>query len=95
MLASKVLQPQAGSLVIDACAGPGGKTTHLAQIMKNTGRLLAFDVHPHRLRLIRDACRRLGVTIVSTCLQDAATPPEEWPGQVDYLLVDAPVPGSG
>lgn len=95
MMASKVLQPQDGSLVIDACAGPGGKTTHLAQIMKNSGRLLAFDVHPHRLRLIRDACRRLGVTIVSTSLQDAATPPEEIQEQADYLLVDAPCSGLG
>jgi len=95
MLASIVLQPEAGSLVVDACAGPGGKTTHLAQIMKNSGKLLAFDVHEHRLRLIRDACRRLGITIVSTCLQDAADPPQELMGQVDYLLVDAPCSGLG
>ena len=77
MLASLVLQPQPGSLVVDACAGPGGKTTHLAQLMENSGRLLAFDVHQHRLRLIADACRRLGITIVSTYLQDAAAPPGE------------------
>ena len=75
MLASLVLRPQPGSLVVDACAGPGGKTTHLAQLMRNSGRLLAFDIHPHRLRLIDDACRRLGITIVTTRLQDAAAPP--------------------
>ncbi|MGD0621249.1 MAG: 16S rRNA (cytosine(967)-C(5))-methyltransferase RsmB [Thermacetogeniaceae bacterium] len=95
MLASLVLRPQPGSMVVDACAGPGGKTTHLAQLMENCGRLLAFDVHPHRLRLIADACRRLGVTIVSTRLQDAATPPEDTLGLVDYLLVDAPCSGLG
>ncbi len=95
MLASLVLRPEAGSVAIDACAGPGGKTTHLAQIMKNSGKLLAFDVHEHRLRLIRDACRRLGVTIVSTCLRDAADPPGEIIGQADYLLVDAPCSGLG
>ena len=94
MLASIVLQPKPGSLVVDACAGPGGKTTHLAQLMEDRGRLLAFDVHPHRLRLITDACRRLGITIVSTCLQDAAVP-RGYPGQADYLLVDAPCSGLG
>ncbi len=95
MLASLVLQPQPGSVVVDACAGPGGKTTHLAQLMENSGRLLAFDVHPHRLRLIADACRRLGVTIVETHLQDAAAPPGEILGQADYLLLDAPCSGLG
>ncbi len=95
MLASILLQPRAGSLVIDACSGPGGKTTHLAQIMKNRGRLVALDIHPHRLKLIRDACNRLGITIVETLLIDAAAPPAELLGQADYLLVDAPCSGSG
>jgi len=95
MLASLVLRPQPGSTVIDACAGPGGKTAHLAQLMENSGRLLAFDVHPHRLRLIADACRRLGVTNVSTLLQDATAPPDDMRGLADYLLVDAPCSGLG
>jgi 16S rRNA (cytosine967-C5)-methyltransferase len=95
MLAALVLRPQPGSVVLDACAGPGGKTSHLAQLMGNNGRLLAFDIHPQRLRLIDDTCRRLGVTIVSTRLQDAAAPPEDVLGMVDYLLVDAPCSGLG
>ena len=95
MLASLVLRPQPGSVVLDACAGPGGKTSHLAQLMKNSGRVLAFDIHPHRLQLIEDACRRLGITIVATRLQDAAAPPEDILGVVDYLLVDAPCSGLG
>jgi 16S rRNA (cytosine967-C5)-methyltransferase len=95
MLASLVLRPQPGTVVLDACAGPGGKTSHLAQLMRNSGRLLAFDVHPHRLQLIADTCRRLGVTIVSTRLQDAAAPPEDTLGAVDYLLVDVPCSGLG
>ena len=95
MLASLVLRPQPGTVVLDACAGPGGKTGHLAQLMRNSGRLLAFDIHPHRLRLIADTCRRLGITIVSTRLQDAAAPPEDMLGAVDYLLVDVPCSGLG
>ena len=61
MIASLVLNPTPGSLVVDACSGPGGKTTHLAQLMKNKGRIMAFDVHEHRLELVEEACRRLGV----------------------------------
>lgn len=95
MLAAIVLRPRAGALVIDACGGPGGKTAHLAQIMENRGRLIAFDIHAHRLRLIRDACDRLGVTIVETLLCDAADPPAGLLGTADYLLVDAPCSGLG
>lgn len=95
MLASLVLQPEPGSVVIDACAGPGGKTAHLAQLMMNRGSLLAFDVHQHRLLLIDDACRRLGITIVSSRLQDMAEPPVDMLGKADYLLVDAPCSGLG
>jgi 16S rRNA (cytosine967-C5)-methyltransferase len=95
ILASLVLRPQPGSLVVDACAGPGGKTTHLAQLMGNSGRLLAFDVHPHRLRLVQEACLRLGAGMVETRLHDATTPAEDMAEMADYLLVDAPCSGLG
>lgn len=95
MIASLVLNPTPGSMVIDACSGPGGKTTHLAQLMKNKGRILALDVHQHRLDLIESACKRLGVTIVETMLLDARKLPEKIREKADYLLVDVPCSGLG
>ncbi len=95
MIASLVLNPSTGSLVVDACSGPGGKTTHLAQLMKNRGRIMAFDVHEHRLELVEEACRRLGVDIVETVLSDAREIPERVKQKADYLLVDVPCSGLG
>ena len=66
-----ILDPQPGDLVLDACAAPGGKTTHLAELMKNQGRVLAMDRQTIRLALLRDNCRRLGITIVDTIAGDA------------------------
>jgi 16S rRNA (cytosine967-C5)-methyltransferase len=53
MLVARLLDPRPGDVVADACAAPGTKTTHLAQLMKNNGRILAFDPQPARLRLRR------------------------------------------
>lgn len=95
MLASYILNPRPGSFVIDACSGPGGKTTHLAQIMRNKGKILALDIHMHRLKLVTDACSRLGISIVETRLLDAKRIPEELCEKADYILVDAPCSGLG
>jgi len=95
MIASSVLNPPPEAFVIDACSGPGGKTTHLAQLMKNKGRILALDVHEHRLKLVDDACRRLGVTIVETRRLDVRELPDQLREKADYILVDAPCSGLG
>lgn len=95
MIASVALNPVPGAFVIDACSGPGGKTTHLAQLMKNKGKILALDVHEHRLKLIEDTCGRLGITIVETKLLDARELPDQLREKVDYILVDVPCSGLG
>ena len=95
MLVSYALSPKPDSLVIDACSAPGGKTTHLAQMMADRGRILAFDIHDHKLRLVTDSCRRLGISIVETVMGDARDLAREWTGQADYVLVDAPCSGLG
>ncbi len=95
MIASSVLNPVPGAFVIDACSGPGGKTTHLAQLMKNRGRILALDVHEHRLKLVDGACRRLGMTIVKTRHLDARELPNKLSERADYILVDVPCSGLG
>ncbi|MBC7323808.1 MAG: 16S rRNA (cytosine(967)-C(5))-methyltransferase RsmB, partial [Moorella sp. (in: Bacteria)] len=94
-LVSHALKPPPGSVVIDASAAPGGKTTHLAQLMLNRGTVLACDVHPSRLELINDNCRRLGVDCVQTILADARNLGERYPEVAGYLLIDAPCSGLG
>ena len=94
-LVAHALAPQPGSRVLDLAAAPGGKTTHLAAYMENRGELRAFDLHEHKLPLIRDNCRRLGIDIVQAGAADSALLPEEYREWADYLLLDAPCSGLG
>ncbi|MCP9464082.1 MAG: 16S rRNA (cytosine(967)-C(5))-methyltransferase RsmB [Nitrospira sp.] len=66
-----LLAPQPGELVLDACAAPGGKTTHMAELMGNRGHIVAVDRKRARLKLLQNNCRRLGITNVIPLLADA------------------------
>jgi 16S rRNA (cytosine967-C5)-methyltransferase len=95
MLVARLLEPRAGETVIDACAAPGTKTTHLAQLMDDRGRIVAADPHPARLQRVTEAAARLGVTIVQTIeatVQDLVT---SHASQADAVLVDAPCTNLG
>src|ERR1019366_3430105 len=67
LLAVTELNPQPGDTILDLCAAPGGKTTFLAQLMRNEGKIVACDISEDRLKLIRENCVRLGVTCVEFC----------------------------
>jgi 16S rRNA (cytosine967-C5)-methyltransferase len=95
MLVARLLAPCPEETVIDACAAPGGKTTHLAALMENRGRIVACDVHPAKLDAVSRQCARLGVTIVETCQLDAARLGETHAGEAHRVLVDAPCSGLG
>ena len=95
MLVASVLAPQPGQTVIDVCSAPGGKTTHLAQLMQNKGVIYATDIHEHKIKLIEENSRRLGITIIEPSLQDAAEFKPEWESMADCVLVDAPCSGLG
>ena len=95
MSACHLLAPNPGETVIDLCAGPGGKTTHLAQLMQNQGKIYAVDVQPHRLRLIRESCKMLGVTMVRCVQGDARRVSERELPEADRVLLDAPCTGTG
>lgn len=95
MLAARVLDPQPGELVIDMAAAPGGKTTHIAELMDDRGRIIACDVHPGRLELVRENCRRLGVTAVEMVAADGRELPARYRGAARRVLVDAPCSGLG
>ena len=66
MLVAHLLEPRPGETVADACAAPGTKTTHLAQLMENRGRIVALDPEPARLARVDEATARLGISIVET-----------------------------
>jgi len=95
MLVGRLVAPRPGETVIDACAAPGGKTTHLAALMENRGRILACDVRPAKLLAVSRQCARLGVTIVTTRHLDASQLGQQYPHAADRVLVDAPCSGLG
>ena len=90
-----LLSPRPGEAVLDACAAPGGKTTHMAALMQNQGRILALDDFDLRIKLIHDNCRRLGVKNAEIMVLDARKAGQEFPRAFDRALVDAPCSGTG
>lgn len=94
-VAAILLDPQPGERVLDACAAPGGKATHLAQLMGNRGELLAMDVSRSKLPLILETAGRLGISIITTraadLLQSGVFPADAF----DRILLDAPCSGLG
>jgi 16S rRNA (cytosine967-C5)-methyltransferase len=93
LLAVRELGAQPGDTVLDLCAAPGGKTTFIAQLINNQGRIIAQDVSEDRLKLIRENCTRLGVTCVNTVLPSTLN--SELSTGFDRILVDAPCSNTG
>ncbi|OQW35175.1 MAG: hypothetical protein A4E19_16505 [Nitrospira sp. SG-bin1] len=102
-----ILDPQPGESILDACAAPGGKTTHLAELMGDRGTIYAVDRKASRLDLLRQNCQRLGIQSVVPIVGDVRLP-AEWSGLIpsqvnlqsglppfDRILVDAPCSGMG
>jgi 16S rRNA (cytosine967-C5)-methyltransferase len=89
--------PRRGQLVIDFCAGAGGKTLALAARMRNSGRILAFDTSAERLSRLGPRASRAGVDIVATMRLDGPDDPRlaRYRGRADVVLVDAPCSGTG
>lgn len=95
MLVGHAVDPGPNSFVLDACAAPGGKATHLAELMGDEGTVLALDPHPHRVELVEKAARRLNLTSVKALKGDARQAAQLYPQKADYILVDAPCSGLG
>jgi 16S rRNA (cytosine967-C5)-methyltransferase len=91
-LPTLLLQPQPVDIVIDLCAAPGGKTAHIAETMKNTGKIIAVDKFDYKLKLIQESCSRLGIRNVETIASDAGELKSE---PVDKILADVPCSGLG
>jgi 16S rRNA (cytosine967-C5)-methyltransferase len=97
-VACKLLDPQVGETVLDACAAPGGKTALLAELMSNNGRLVACDRDPSRVATLRDNLHRLGVTIAEPLQHDwtsGVSLPLPEALRFDRILIDVPCTNTG
>ncbi|HEX7058179.1 MAG TPA: 16S rRNA (cytosine(967)-C(5))-methyltransferase RsmB [Bacilli bacterium] len=96
MLVARAVDPQPGMTVLDCCAAPGGKTTHLAERMRNVGTIWANDLHIHKKQLIEAQADRLRLSIIRATVGDAARLGERFaPHTFDRVLLDAPCSGLG
>jgi 16S rRNA (cytosine967-C5)-methyltransferase len=95
MLVSRIMDPRPDERVLDGCSAPGGKTTHLAQLMENKGEITALDIYPHRLELVLANCRRLGVEIIRLQCLDIREIALASSGTFDRILLDVPCSGCG
>jgi len=95
-LASILLDPRPGETVVDLCAAPGGKTTHIAELMKNHGRVIAVELYRDRARRLRHVLRRAGVSIAEVHVLDGRDAPRVFgEGVADKVLVDPPCSNTG
>ncbi|MBI2411897.1 MAG: 16S rRNA (cytosine(967)-C(5))-methyltransferase RsmB [Deltaproteobacteria bacterium] len=90
-----LLRLKPGMTVLDACAAPGGKTTHMAEIMNNKGLILALDKYAGRLNTVERAAKRLGVSIIRTVASDSERPLPFKEDTFDAILLDSPCSGLG
>ena len=95
MLVARELNPQPDEFIIDCCAAPGGKTTHIAELMRNSGHIVAVDIHEHKIKQIKSNTDRLGIKIIEALLLDARKIGSKFAGKADKILVDAPCSGLG
>jgi 16S rRNA (cytosine967-C5)-methyltransferase len=96
MLIAHLLAPRKAEKILDACAAPGGKTTHIAALAQNGASVLALDLHPQRVRLVTEGAERLGCRQIEARPWDLTRPPDFLPpAGFDRVLVDAPCSGLG
>lgn len=94
-LTAKILSPKENENILDTCAAPGGKTTYMAELMNNKGNITAGDIYEHRLNLINENAKRLGIKIIKTEEIDASKYKEEYKEKFDKILLDVPCLGIG
>lgn len=95
ILVAKVMNPKRESRVLDLCAAPGGKSTHIGELMENTGHLISQDIFDHKIKLMNIYAERLGLKNMEAKLGDALVLNEDYIGKFDYVLCDVPCSGMG
>lgn len=95
-LVARTMNPKKTDVILDVCAAPGGKTTHMAEIMKNEGRIIANDIHSYKLDLIKQNADRLGLTNIEYTDNDGTKLKRIHSREsFDKILLDAPCSGWG
>lgn len=95
MLAVETLSPKPESVLYDLCSAPGGKSFYASYLMNNKGVIESSDIHTHKLNLIEESAKRLGINIIKTNESDASKNYSNKDNLADYLLIDAPCTGFG
>lgn len=95
MLVAPSMELKDNMVVLDLCSAPGGKTTHIAEIMNNTGVIHAFDIHTNKLTLIKQNVERLGITNIKLDTMDASILNRDLLNKADRVLIDVPCSGLG
>jgi 16S rRNA (cytosine967-C5)-methyltransferase len=96
MLVAGAVAPEPGMRVLDCCAAPGGKTAHMAELMKDRGEIVANELHEHKRKLIEAQAERLGLGSIQAVTGDALELARRYPADsFDRILLDAPCSGLG
>ena len=95
MLVPYLLMSDSPQFVVDLCAAPGGKTTHIASIMQNSGKIIAADISDEKLAILQENCKRIGVQNVETQTIDAIKGNLSFINAADAVLIDVPCSGFG
>ena len=90
-----VLEADKNDIILDACSSPGGKTTYLAEMMEDKGKITAWDIHEHRTKLVEKTAKRLEVTNIEVEVNDATIYNEKYKEKFDKILLDVPCLGIG
>lgn len=94
-LVAHLLKAEEGQEILDICAAPGGKTTHVAQLTNDKANIVAMDLYPQRVKLIENTASRLGITSIKTRVNDATEFIEEFDNKFDRIIADVPCSGLG
>lgn len=95
MVVGYSVNPKIGERIIDVCSAPGGKSTHIAEIMGDTGEIISRDIYEHKIDLINSYKNRLGIKSIKPELSDAREIDKRYIAKFDKVLCDAPCPGIG
>ncbi len=93
-LCCRALNPKQGDIILDLCAAPGGKTFTIAELSGDRAEIYAFDIHEHRVKLMREGAQRLGISSINAAVGNAAVYNEKIP-MADKILCDVPCSGLG
>lgn len=94
-LTSALVGAEPGERVLDVCSAPGGKTTHMAALMKNKGEIVALDLYEHRLSLVRENAKKMGAAIIQTKQADGSILQPQFVDAFDRVLLDVPCSNTG